>query len=317
MTTSNETSNTSNEFKNLDDIQSVLANWVTLEETKQQATKCWFDNLKAFYMLNTFENMSDCIDKALYHSGYATSETATLRTDAPKKVTDRNSTHYDIQDGFEFINPNKALGKSGVEVMNSTIRSVSTGKKGKLEPKNITQFATYKELKDYYYSVQSKTNTKANDKDGAKDKDTDKGSSKASPKDSDSAPTIEQCIAFIALQYPSVGRIAKLAVEVNGSKNAEDLNKILNSIQIETPTPTAPTTPKDITPEPVAIEDDSETFELDTMHKKIIKGLDSDYGIDTMALVSLTALLELVELTIDDKKGYETFSELLLEMVNA
>lgn len=318
MTTST-TSTSTTEFSNLDDIQSVLNDWVKLEETKQQATKCWFDNLKKFYMVNSFESVSDCIDKALYHSGYATSETAKLKTDAPKKSSDRDSSHYDIEDGFKFINPDKALGKSGVEVMNSTIRSVSTGKKGKLEPKNITEFATYKELKDYYYSVQSKSSTKASDSSDSSGEDSasGKGSGKDSVRDSDKALTVEQAIAFIATSLPEIARVATLANAVRGTEGFEDLNRILKSIQIETPVyPDKPSAPTDITPEPIVLEElkedeEVEAFELDRQHVDILAQCNNKYNIDILELLGADKIIELVELTIDD--GYDLFAEMVVE----
>jgi len=326
MTNTNETNETSNELNNIDGIQTVLGTWEDLSKQTELATQLWFDNLKKFYMMNSFESMSDCIDKALYHSGFATSETAKLRADAPGKASDRNESHYDIQEGFKFINPKKALGKSGAEVMNSQIRSVSTGKKGKLTPKTIVEFATYKELKDYYYSVSSKSSTKATDKDGATDKEGGKGSGKGkATSDNDSAPTIEQCIALIALQYPSVGRIAKLAVEVNGSKNAEDLNKILNSIQIESPVyPDKPTTPKDVTPKVEELEEleDDKVTGLSPLHIAIIRQCESEleekHGskIDLYYAIGWELFKEYVELTIEEPEQAKEFKGLIMDAVD-
>lgn len=304
MTTSTKAT-PSTDYKNIDLIANCLGHWVELEQQRDLATLEWFDTLKSFYMVNGFSSMGTCIDTALFQAGFATSATAKLSKDSLKVPSnERCAIHYDIQDGFKFINPNKALGKSGVEVMNSVIRSVDTGKKGKLEPKDITAFTTYAELKAYYNSVKVKPSTDASGK-GKKD---------------DAGLTMPQAISFIAQSLPEVARLAQLLESVRGTQGYEDLNKILKSIQPEAK-PVYPAKPAEPA---IAIERDdvvvdTDELELAPMHIEIIKDCEVELGLmhnksfNLMDVIGLNMLLVYVDLSLDSENQSDSFHALIMD----
>jgi hypothetical protein len=312
MTTSTKTDTSATDYKNIDLIANCLGHWVELEQQRDLATLEWFDTLKSFYMVNGFSSMGECIDTALFQAGFATSATAKLSKDSLKiPSNERCAIHYDIQDGFKFINPAKALGKSGVEVMNSVIRSVDTGKKGKIEPRPISAFTTYAELKAYYNSVKVKSSTDASGAGGVSGKG----------KKDDAGLTMSQAISFISQSLPEVARLAQLLESVRGTQGYEDLNRILKSIQPEPVYSAKPVEPV------VAIERDdvvvdTDDLELAPMHIEIIKDCEVELGLmhnksfNLMDVLGLNMLLVYVDLSLDSDNQSEAFHDLIMSCMN-
>jgi hypothetical protein len=306
MTTSTKTASSSTDYKNIDLIANCLGHWVELEQQRDLATLEWFDTLKSFYMVNGFASMGECIDTALFQAGFATSATAKLSKDSLKVPSnERCAIHYDIQDGFKFINPAKALGKSGVEVMNSVIRSVDTGKKGKIEPKDITAFTTYAELKAYYNSVKVKPSTDASGK-GKKD---------------DEGLTMTQAISFISQSLPEVARLAQLLESVRGTQGYEDLNRILKSIQPEPVYPAKPEEPAVAIEwnDAVVVDVNDVVTGLSPLHYEIIKECEQELAlmhgqpIDLDYAIGLELFIEYIALTIDEPNHAIEFKGLIMD----